>query len=139
MASKIPLGLLALNLAACTSNQGGPPPPYGTEADHFRVGGACRVDADCPQSDATSFVQECLLEFAGGYCGIRDCTDNDDCPLGSACVAHDNGSTYCFRQCRDKPECNANRPRSAEANCSANVTFTDPRTQSKACVPPSSG
>ena len=112
---------------------------YRTEADLFRVGGACRADADCPQPEDGSFVQECLTEFTGGYCGLSDCTTNEDCPGGSACVRHDNRQTYCFRQCVDKAECNANRSADVASNCSSNIEFTDSRTTSKACVPPSSG
>jgi hypothetical protein len=73
-----------------------------------------------------------------GYCGLEDCASNDDGPERSACVAHDDGNTYRFRVCDDKPECNVNRSEASESNCSASLDFVDPDTTLKACVPPSS-
>ena len=110
------------------------------EADLVGIGAECTVDTDClqPEDDA-GLAQECLTEFTGGYCGIKDCASNEDCPEGSACVDHDNGSEYCFRVCDNKPECNANRAEDVESNCSANIEFVDDTTPdgTKACVPPS--
>ena len=62
---------------------------------------------------------------------------NADCPLGSSCVAHDDGTNYCFLTCIDKPDCNLTRPVEVEANCSSSITFVDGKTEKKACVPPS--
>ena len=59
------------------------------------------------------------------------------CPAGSACVAHDDGKTYCFLICTDKPQCNLFRAVEVEANCSSSVTFIEGKTDVKACVPPS--
>jgi hypothetical protein len=81
--------------------------------------------------------QTCLA-FKGGYCGVRDCTGDADCPQGSACVAHDDGVNYCFLICNDKPQCNRYRPVTDEANCSSSVDFVDNTSTIKACVPPSS-
>jgi hypothetical protein len=52
---------------------------------------------------------------------------------------HTDGMNYCFRNCIDKAECNANRDPANEANCSSNVTFVEPAKNQglKACVPPS--
>jgi hypothetical protein len=108
----------------------------GTIADQVGVGAQCASNADCRQPEDRSFVQVCLQEFKGGYCGLADCATNDDCPPGSACVDHEGG-TYCFRQCADKLECNRNRIEDVWSNCSSNIEFTDARTTSKACVPPS--
>lgn len=102
----------------------------GTEADELGVAAQCGSADDCRED------QECLSQFKGGYCGIADCMIDDDCPEGSACVAHTDGANYCFRICGDKSECNRNRDAHNEANCSANVTFTDGG-GGKACVPPS--
>ena len=103
------------------------------EADRLGVGAACAVDTDCQDT------QSCLLDFKGGYCGIKACKSDADCPEVSACVAHDDGSNYCFRTCTDKPQCNANRAADNESNCSSSVVFTDAETNKsvKACVPPS--
>ena len=112
-----------------------------TEADERGVGAACNDDGDCnPEGADTDGIQDqrCLQPFAGGYCGIEGCLDHDDCPDGSACIAHTDGKNYCFRICTDKAECNENRPADVESNCSANVVFTSPLSV-KACVPPSSG
>jgi hypothetical protein len=119
---------LVLTMAACDD---------GPEADRLYVGGQCDSNDDCYQDE--NFVQICLMQFKGGYCGIQDCVDDLDCPEASKCVAHDDGTNYCFRVCVDKPECNGNRDVENEANCSASVTFTDGGDGLKACVPPSSG
>lgn len=112
----------------------------GTAADRLGVGAECGGDTDCLEG------QTCLA-FKGGYCGIRDCTGDENscpdpdpakcCPNGSKCVTHDDGVNYCFRICVDKPECNANRDVDNEANCSSSVTFVDGDMGRKACVPPS--
>ena len=104
-------------------------------ADDFGVGAQCTVNDDCQQSE--DFMQTCLA-FKGGYCGIQNCVGDADCPPLSKCVAHTDGIKYCFRTCIDKPECNANREVINESNCSSNVTFVNPESGIKACVPPSS-
>jgi hypothetical protein len=103
----------------------------GTEADQLGVGASCSVNEDC-----TVQGQICL-PFKGGYCGLKDCTGDIDCPQGSRCVAHTDGTNYCFRACVDKAECNYNRPVDFASNCSSNVTFVDGAKNGKACVPPS--
>jgi hypothetical protein len=114
----------------------------GTEADQFGVGAECSADSDCdeyePEEDTGGYELTCLTQFTGGYCGLDDCLGNEDCPDGSACVAHDDGMNYCFRRCSDKGECNLNRDPDNESNCSSNIEFVEP-TNGKACVPPSSG
>lgn len=113
----------------------------GTAADRVGIAAECTADAECPEvrrGDETLQLT-CLRAFKGGYCGIADCQQNDDCPEGSACVAHDDGNSYCFRLCVEKVECNRNRSLENEANCSASIDFTEANTNSKACVPPSSG
>jgi len=111
----------------------------GTEADRLGVGAQCSTDQDCLQPQTQNEpVQKCLQQFKGGYCGIENCTKDTDCPQASACVAHSDGKNYCFRICVDKLECNQNRLESFAANCSSNVSFVGGKTDSKACVPPSS-
>ncbi len=112
-------GLLLVSSVAC-----------GDDADDFGVGAECSTNDDCLDD------QTCL-SFKGGYCGIADCTTDADCPELSACVAHDDGTNYCFRVCDNKDECNANRSADNEANCSSSITFTDNENAKKACVPPS--
>ncbi len=112
-----------------------------TEADRIGVGAECTDAASCESADE-DIMLECLTQFAGGYCGLEGCEGDGDCPEGSACVAHGDGSgaaNYCFRICADKPDCNRNRSAENEANCSANVDFVDGKQDRKACVPPSSG
>ena len=114
----------------------------GSSADRLGVGAQCSSDHDCLQSGVDGGLSEmCLAQFKGGYCGIEDCASNDDCPSGSACVAHDDGHNYCFRTCADKPECNLHRDPDSESNCSSKVSYVDsPKGDApKACVPPSSG
>ena len=112
---------LALFVSSCGDS--------GTEADRRGVGAQCTKVEDCASG------QQCLA-FKGGYCGLQGCAANRDCPVGSACVHHDDGMNYCFRICVDKVECNRNRLLENEANCSASITFIE-TTNSKACVPPS--
>jgi hypothetical protein len=114
-----------------------------TEADRIGVGAECTVDpsadppSTCPvvQKDEMDIQLECL-PFKGGYCGIEGCEGDAACPEGSACVTHDDGKNYCFRECTVKPDCNRNRP-TCEANCVGSVTFVDLRNERKACEPPS--
>lgn len=122
-------------LAACGDDDD------GTAADRVGIAAECTTDAECPETrrgDETVQLT-CLRGFRGGYCGIADCQQNEDCPDGSACVNHDDGRPYCFRLCADKAECNRNRSLENEANCSANIDFEEAETTGKACVPPSSG
>lgn len=109
-------------------------------ADRVGVGAACSGSAPCPtaQRGDAEVQLVCLDAFRGGYCGIADCQSNTDCPEGSACVSHDDGTRYCFRICADKSQCNRNRSVENEANCSSNVDFVAAE-NAKACVPPSSG
>ena len=112
-----------------------------TEADRVGVGAECTDAAECESADP-EVVLECLTQFKGGYCGLEGCTGDVDCPEGSACVTHDDGTgprNYCFRLCQDKPECNLHRSVENESNCVGSITFVDPRNDSKACEPPSSG
>ncbi len=129
------IGTMSLLCGISCADHDGP----GTEADRVGVGASCVSSADCPQpedGDAPQLV--CLPEFDGGYCGLESCTANRDCPYGSACVAHDNGTNYCFRICLDKAECNLRREPDVQSNCSSNIEFVEPQTNIKACVPPSS-
>ncbi len=107
----------------------------GEDADEIGVGAECSGDADCR---ALSDGLNCLSAFRGGYCGLAGCAGDDDCPDRSVCVRHEDGYTYCFRTCRDKPECNANRAEDVEANCTSSAELLE-ATGVKVCVPPSSG
>jgi hypothetical protein len=135
--ASVALASVGLAGAACGGSGGG---DHGgrTIADLYGVGASCATSADCLQPEDQSFEQECLTAFTGGYCGLMDCGSNADCPHGSACARYE-GATYCFRQCVDKAECNANRPASVQSNCSSNIDFVESGTRGKLCVPPSSG
>ena len=110
-----------------------------TEADRIGVGAECTASAECESPEGFELI--CLAQFKGGYCGLEGCAGDDDCPDGSACVAHTDGKNYCFRDCTEggKTECNRNRSPDNESNCSANIVFVDDLGDRKACVPPSSG
>lgn len=101
-------------------------------ANDLGVGAQCELSTDCDEE-----TQECLLDFKGGYCGVKDCTGDVECPEGSRCVAHDDGTNYCFLICTDKVQCNVNRDVENEANCSSSVTFVEEPQDVKACIPPS--
>lgn len=113
------------------------------DADDSGVASECEVSEDCPiweHEDETEEQLTCLTQFTGGYCGIQGCESTADCPERSICVAHEDGESYCFRECLDKAECNENRPEH-EANCSSNFVWAEPEDDdgAKACIPPSSG
>jgi hypothetical protein len=105
----------------------------GSSADALGVGAQCAQASDCD----TSLNEVCLSQFKGGYCGLEGCTHDVDCPVDSACIAHTDGHSYCFRTCADKSECNANRDPDNESNCSSSTTFVDGDQGRKACIPPS--
>jgi hypothetical protein len=126
-------GTALMGLAAGCGNSDGE-----TEADRIGVGAECTDSGECESADEEDELV-CLTQFTGGYCGLEGCMGDDECPEGSACVAHDDGKNYCFRICQDKPECNRNRTPENESNCSANIDFVDDPQDRKACVPPSSG
>jgi hypothetical protein len=111
-------------LGACGDDDDG-----GTAADKIGVGAECTANADCLEG------QQCLTKFKGGYCGLENCAADLDCPNGSACVTYE-GANYCFRICKDKPDCNRNRP-TLPSNCSSSINFVEAKTNVKACLPPS--
>lgn len=134
------MSLLAVCLAVAGCDEGTGSDP--TEADEVGVGADCAALKDCQPSQAEAETDTeadlvCLTQFKGGYCGLSDCTANEECPQGSVCVAHDDGQNYCFLSCTEKFQCNVNRSTDIESNCSANIEFVDPDTTGKACVPPS--
>lgn len=104
------------------------------DADSLGVAAECSTEAPCPELD-DEVTLACLTEFKGGYCGLKGCAANADCPENAICVTH-GGENYCFRTCTDKTECNANRTEKNEANCSSSITRVEAGS-SKACVPPS--
>lgn len=126
------LGLMAFGCADDSSE---------SEANKKGVGAQCTQDSECLQegdcATGPCIRQTCLNGFKGGYCGVKACTKNDECPTGSACVTHTDGNNYCFLQCSSKADCNVNRTAAYESNCSSSVTFVEKSTTGKACVPPS--
>lgn len=128
-------GIVILSALGCSG---------GNEADRIGIASECGNDDDCPLVKIASEDVHlmCLTQFTAGYCAIEGCQRASDCPEGATCVAHDDGKEYCFRECSNKSECNANRSPDGEANCSANFDFKDPGDEVsglKACIPPSSG
>jgi len=128
-------GVLATGLLAACSG--------GNAADQIGVASICEVEEDCPEVtiDGVLTQLECITDFSGGYCSIADCDSAADCPDGATCVLHTDGVKYCFRECAEKSECNANRPADDEANCSSNFDYADAADEEsglKACIPPSS-
>lgn len=103
----------------------------GSAAQQRGIGSTCDASLKCTETG-----QECLA-FKGGYCGLKGCKADGDCPAGSSCVAHTDGVNYCFLDCTDKLQCNVNRPAALEANCSSSITYVDGKKAGKACVPPS--
>lgn len=50
-----------------------------------QVGNACDQDSDCSQYCAKG------KEFPNGFCTLRNCRANTDCPEGTVCITEDNG------------------------------------------------
>lgn len=106
-----------------------------SEAVRRGVGAECASTADCEEEG-----QECLTQFAGGYCGVEACTGDADCPAGSACVTEDDGlGNFCFLICADKVDCNDHRTPENESNCVSSLTFVDDAAGRKVCRPPLGG
>ena len=101
-----------------------------SEAQRRGVGAGCLTNDDCTETGQT------CLAFKGGYCGVAGCVTDANCPDGSGCVAHTDGSNYCFLICDAKADCNVSRAADSEANCSSTATWADAN-NGKACVPPS--
>lgn len=125
--SLLALVIASLAYGACSDDDDG-----STAADRAGIAAECGSSDDCDEEG-----QVCLTQFKGGYCGVADCAADDDCPAGSRCVTHDDGTNYCFRECVDKIDCNANRSVDNEANCVGSVTFVNADYKGKACEPPS--
>jgi hypothetical protein len=123
-------GLAVLSFGSC-----GPDDGPGTEADRVGVGAQCSSTDECTVDGEDELG--CLEQFKGGYCGLADCTLDEDCPLGSACVTHDDGANYCFLVCQTKAQCNLNRSPALEANCSSSTTLVEGTRGPKVCIPPS--
>jgi hypothetical protein len=132
-ASVLPiLTAILLSAPGCGDDDG------GSEAIRRGVGAECNDNLPCQEEGQT-----CFLEFTGGYCGVRDCATDAECPQGSACVTDPDfgGVNYCFLVCLDKPECNVNRSLENESNCTSSIDFVDPDATGdlKVCRPPHGG
>ena len=123
------LTMLATLGSGCGDDNDG---PMLSPAQQSGVGTACQDSAHCAQQP----VPLTCLAFKGGYCGLEGCSRHEDCPPGSACVAHEDGKNYCFLICTDKPQCNPTRPLDATSNCVSSVNLVGGGNY-KACVPPS--
>ncbi len=100
----------------------------GTDDTQLPLGAECTDHADCED--------ECLPQFAGGYCGVVGCTGDADCPSDAACILHIDAVPYCFRLCESTPDCNTERVGDHEALCSDNIVFVDDAQNRRACIPP---
>jgi hypothetical protein len=94
------------------------------------VGAACVGDVDC-KAPLT-----CMTGFKGGYCGVKDCTTNAQCPADSLCVKHSDAVGYCYLKCTAATTCSFCRPPAYAAACSDQVTFLEAGTTGSVCVPP---
>ena len=102
-----------------------------SEAQRRGVGAACDATHECTETG-----QSCLTQFKGGYCGVAACTEDANCPPGSACVTHDDGMNYCFLVCNVKTDCNRSRAVDVEANCSSTAVLVEEPKDRKICSPP---
>jgi hypothetical protein len=126
--NRVILLFVAMLLSVGTVSCGG-----GNQSDKVGIASECAADDDCPKVDSVQLT--CLTIFKGGYCGLRGCLADADCPVGAACI-NEGGVNYCFRECIDKPECNVRRSTANEANCVGSAVHVGVST-AKVCVPPS--
>jgi hypothetical protein len=82
-------------------------------------GAACTSDADCGGGGLV-----CIDEVDGGYCGVRDCQSNADCPVDSECINH-AGINYCARTCAVESDCTFCRWADVAATCTADVDHVE--------------
>ena len=89
------LALLATAIIApgCNTDDVGP--------ESRLVGGRCATNSDC--------IHRCVTgaEFPGGYCTVS-CTNSNNCPSGSACVASNEG--ICLATCQVVEHCKGYGP-----------------------------
>ncbi|MEN9580711.1 MAG: hypothetical protein RJA70_3720 [Pseudomonadota bacterium] len=98
------------------------------------VPGDCSHGATCDKATPCSGDLDCLDEFAGGYCGKRDCKLNADCPGDTLCVL-DGDMGFCFKTCGVDSECSFCRAGEVAASCDDGVKFAEKGTQGSVCVP----
>ena len=63
------------------------------------VGNSCSSDSDCDQYCAQG------REFPGGFCTLRGCRGNSDCPDGTVCITTHEG--VCAYPCAGPLDCTA--------------------------------
>lgn len=78
-------------------------PVTGTQA----IGDSCAMDSDC-EGEATCVTSVSVMgfeiPFPGGYCQIRECQADDDCPEGSGCIMA-MGTNACLATCDMTSDC----------------------------------
>jgi hypothetical protein len=82
------------------------------------LGAVCKAEADC----GGGLV--CIGEIDGGYCGVRDCQTDGDCPMNSMCINH-AGLNYCARTCAAASDCSFCRHDNVVGSCRSDVEFLD--------------
>lgn len=82
------------------------------------LGASCSADADCGPN------LECLDEVDGGFCGVRDCASNADCPVDSLCISH-AGINHCAPTCAATSDCTFCRYGGPTAACTTDVDYIE--------------
>jgi hypothetical protein len=120
------------------------------DADAIGIGTECSSVLPC-----TSGL-ECTTSSVGGYCVMKGCEKDGDCPSDSSCLNHeDHGDCVrscsfnyciqtcilyhdrpeeCFDDCPSFPECNVNRSMESPAYCVASDDGRDGM-QKNVCLP----
>ncbi len=98
------------------------------------VPGDCGVGARCSSAADCDPDLECVTSFHGGYCTMRDCTVNADCPGGTLCVTVGD-ENFCHRPCATASDCSLCRNADSPATCRDDVTFAEDGTTGSVCVP----
>lgn len=91
------------------------------------LGASCEGEGDCDPG------LECLTDFDGGHCGVRDCTANADCPQDGVCVTLGD-TNVCLRPCVAESDCTLCRGEDVGATCRDDVEYVETG-MTPVCVP----
>jgi hypothetical protein len=105
----------------------------GGENRKVCVPGDCGVGASCTEDAHCDPDLECLDDLNGGYCGMRDCASNAECPQASVCVTIDD-TNVCVRTCDVQSDCGFCRHPDFAATCTTDVTYVEGASV-QVCVP----
>lgn len=106
----------------------------GSENRKICVPGDCGVGTGCDGDDDCDGELSCVTNgFPGGYCTLRDCATNDDCPGENVCGMVE-GAAVCLRPCGRDSDCSFCRDGVEKGRCAEDVELASGESAS-VCVP----